>query len=179
MTPPPNKVVSGWRASLDSTDINKEDFLPCFPAGSAGKESTCNAGDLGLIPGLGRSPGEGKGYPPQYSGLENSMDCIAHGVTKSQTQLSDSLSSHGGVHTTLKTHKKPFLSGIKQQLWEFSADGKMVLRHSPLVTFLAVRIIQLQSQPPSGGGGHLIDNSARRRAAQIWNEIFIIPLQGQ
>ena len=52
-------------------------------------ESTCNAGDLGLIPGLGRSPGEGKGYPLQYSGLENSMDCIVQGVTKSQTQLSD------------------------------------------------------------------------------------------
>ena len=54
-----------------------------FPCGSAGKESTCNAGDLGLIPGLGRSPGEGKGYPLQYSGLQNSMDCIVHGVTKS------------------------------------------------------------------------------------------------
>ena len=52
-----------------------------FPFGSAGKESTCNAEDLGSIPGLGRSPGEGKGYPLQYSGLENSKDCIAHGVT--------------------------------------------------------------------------------------------------
>ena len=59
-----------------------------FPCGSAGKESTCNMGDLGLIPGLGRSP-EGKGYPLQYSGLEDSMDCIAHGVAKSWTQLSD------------------------------------------------------------------------------------------
>ena len=45
-----------------------------FPCGSAGKESACNVGDLGLIPGLGRSPREGKGYPLQYSGLENSMD---------------------------------------------------------------------------------------------------------
>ena len=45
-----------------------------FPCGSAGKESACNAGDLGLIPGLGRSPGEGKGYPLQCSNLENSMD---------------------------------------------------------------------------------------------------------
>ena len=44
---------------------------------------------LGSIPGLGRSPGEGKGFPLQYSGLENSMNCIVHGVTKSQTQLSD------------------------------------------------------------------------------------------
>ena len=58
------------------------------PSGSAGKESACNAGDLGSIPGLGRSPGEGKGYPLQYSGLESSMDCIAHGVTKSRTRLS-------------------------------------------------------------------------------------------
>ena len=56
-----------------------------FPCGLVGKESTCNAGDLGLIPGLRRSPGEGKGYPLQYSGLENSMDCVVHGVSKSQT----------------------------------------------------------------------------------------------
>ena len=60
-----------------------------FPDSSVGKESTCSAGDLGSIPGLGRSPGEGKGYPLQYSGLENSMDCVGHGVTKSQTQPSD------------------------------------------------------------------------------------------
>ena len=59
-----------------------------FPCGSAGKESACSAGDLGLIPGLGRSPGEGKGYPLQYFGLENSTDCMVHGVTKSWTQLS-------------------------------------------------------------------------------------------
>ena len=56
---------------------------------TAGKESACNVGDLGLIPGLGRSPGEGKGYPLLYSGLENSMDCIVHEVAKSRTQLSN------------------------------------------------------------------------------------------
>jgi len=50
-----------------------------FPGDSA---DACNAGDLGLIPGLRRSPGEGKGYPLQYSGLENSMDCTVHGVTR-------------------------------------------------------------------------------------------------
>ena len=61
----------------------------CLPCGSAGKESTCNAGDLGSIPGLGRSPGEGKGYPLQYSGLENSTACIVHGVAKSRTGLND------------------------------------------------------------------------------------------
>ena len=60
-----------------------------FPSGSAGKESACNAGDLGSIPGLGRCPGEGNGYPFQYSGLENSVDCIVYGVAKSWTQLSD------------------------------------------------------------------------------------------
>ena len=56
-----------------------------FPCGSAGKKSTCNVGDLGLIPGFERSPGEGKGYPLWYSGLENSMNCIVHGVSKSRT----------------------------------------------------------------------------------------------
>ena len=54
-------------------------------------ESACSAGDLDLIPGLGRSTGEGNGYPLQYSGLGNSMDCIVHGVTESQTQLSNFL----------------------------------------------------------------------------------------
>ena len=57
--------------------------LSGFPGGSAGKEPTCNEGDLGPIPGLGRSPGEGNGYPFQYAGLENSMDCIVYGVAKS------------------------------------------------------------------------------------------------
>ena len=65
-----------------------------FPDGSDSKKSACNAEDLGLIPGLGRSPGEGNGNPLQYSGLENPMDrdawkATVHGVTKSQTQLSN------------------------------------------------------------------------------------------
>ena len=56
-----------------------------FPDSSAGKESACNAEDPSLIPGTGRSDGEGNGYLLQYSGLENSMDCIVHGVAKSWT----------------------------------------------------------------------------------------------
>ena len=60
-----------------------------LPYGSAGKESTLNVGDLSLIPGLGRSPGEGKDYPLQYSGLENSMDYIVHGFRKIQTQVNN------------------------------------------------------------------------------------------
>ena len=79
----------------------RSDTLPTpvflgFPGVSAGIESAINLGDLGsipgfrrLIPGLGGSPGEGTGYLLQYCGLENSMDCIVHGVTNSQTQLSD------------------------------------------------------------------------------------------
>ena len=56
-----------------------------FPGGSAGKESTHSVGDLFSIPGLGRSPGEGNSYLLQYSGLENSMDCMVHGVANSWT----------------------------------------------------------------------------------------------
>ena len=59
-----------------------------FPDSSVGKESACNAGDPHLIPGSGISSGERIGYPLQYSSLENSMDCIVHGVTKSWTRLS-------------------------------------------------------------------------------------------
>ena len=59
-----------------------------FPGGSAGKESACNVGDLDSIPGLGRSPGEGKGYPLQYSGLENPMDCHKELDTTEQLSLS-------------------------------------------------------------------------------------------
>ena len=66
-----------WRRDRLPTPV----FL-CFPGSSAGKESAHNIGDMGCIPGLGRSPGEGIGYPLQYSGLENAMD---HTVTKSQT----------------------------------------------------------------------------------------------
>ena len=56
-----------------------------FPDNSVGKESTCSVGDLDLIPGLGRFPGEGKGYPLQYSGLGYSMDWIVHGIAESGT----------------------------------------------------------------------------------------------
>ena len=60
-------------------------WLSSSSSGSAGKESACTAGDLGSIPGLRRCPGEGKGYPLQYSGLENPRDCIVHGVAESDT----------------------------------------------------------------------------------------------
>ena len=56
-----------------------------FLGSSAGKDSVCNVGDLGLMPGLGRSPGEGKGYSLQYSGLENPMDYTVHGCKELDT----------------------------------------------------------------------------------------------
>jgi len=81
-----------------------------FPYGLAGKESACNAGDLGLIPGLRRSPGEGKGYLLQYSDLENSMDCIVHGVAQSQTQLRDfHLLTHSFLIITCNPTDAPYL----------------------------------------------------------------------
>ena len=69
--------------------LTPETFCMGFPGGLAGKESSCNTTDLGSNPGLGRSPGEGNCYPLQYSGLENSMDCIDHGVSKSWKGLNN------------------------------------------------------------------------------------------
>ena len=68
----------------------------------ADKESACNEGDLGSIPGLGRCPGGGNDYSLQYSGLENSMDCMVRGVTKSRTRLSD-------FHFTTLIPEDPFV----------------------------------------------------------------------
>ena len=86
--PPENLTDQGIKSMFLTSGALAGGFLPTpgflgFPCGSAGKESACHVEHLGLIPGLGRSPGEGKGYPFQYSGLENSMDCIVHGVAKS------------------------------------------------------------------------------------------------
>ena len=104
----------GWEDPLEKEKATHSSILG-FPCVSAVKESTCNAGDLGSIPGLGRSSGEGKGYPLQYSGLENSVDCIVLGVTKSWTQLSDSLH-----FTSLRTvaHQVPLSMGfLRQGYW--------------------------------------------------------------
>ena len=79
-----NALKIPWRRDRLPTPV----FLG-FPGDSAGEESASNAGDLGSIPGWGRSPGEGHGNPLQYSGLQNSMDCIVQGVAKSGTRLSD------------------------------------------------------------------------------------------
>ena len=113
-----------WRKNRLPTPV----FLG-IPFGSAGKESTCNAGDLGSIPGLGRSPGEGNSYPLQYSGLENSMDCIIHGVTKSWTQLSH-------FHFHFLTHVKPQIYHIPHRgflgSWATSTQTRMYVCECPI-----------------------------------------------
>ena len=76
-------------------------YMLGFPCDSAGNESTCNEGDLGSIPGLGRSPGEGQSYSLQHSGLENLMVCLVHGVPRSRTQLSD-FHFHFSIHIGTK-----------------------------------------------------------------------------
>ena len=95
-----------------------------FPCGSAGKESACNAGDLGLIPGLGRSPGEGNGYPLQYSGLENSMDCRVHGVANSQTRLSD---FHKKFTKGMNRDKFPMWETSRWRIWDWT-EGQAIGR---------------------------------------------------
>ena len=101
---PPASLAYSFRRS----SRGKQSFIPLwihralqmylgFPDRSVGKESSCNAGDLGSIPGLGRSPGEGKHCPFQYSGLENSRDSIGHGLATSRTWLSN-------FHFTLQTY---------------------------------------------------------------------------
>ena len=90
----PPAVRETWFRSLLWEDPLEKGRLPTpaflgFPGGSAGEESACNVGDLGSISVLRRSSGEGNSYPLQYSGLENSMGCIVHGVAKSWTRLSD------------------------------------------------------------------------------------------
>ena len=72
-------------------------IIPSFPHSSVGKESARNAGDLGSIPGLGKSPGEGKGYPLQYSSLENSMDCIVHGLPSVRKESACNVGDLGSI----------------------------------------------------------------------------------
>ena len=92
-SPPGSSVHGIFQARiLFCRSIIKGKPILSFPCGSAGKESACNVGDLGSIHGLGGSPGEGKGCPLQYSGLEDSIDCIVYGVAELDT--TEQLSLH-------------------------------------------------------------------------------------
>ena len=134
-----------WRRDRLPTPV----FLG-FPCGSADKESTCNVGDLGSIPGLGRSPWEGKEYPLQYSGLENSVDYIVHGVTRSRTRLSDfhfqlmygmssSLSRVPGVEWVLN---KCLLNGWVRRLRFSLGENCVTLGATVLIMALSNRMKQ-------------------------------------
>ena len=116
-----------------------------FPCGSAGKESTCNIGDLGLIPGLGRFPEEEKGYPLQYSGLENSMDCIVHGVTKSQTQVSLSrhIKKYGQISLKAKIHKTTFVLKCVTQPDFLPVCSVSILNHSWPTKWIWLRFLEI------------------------------------
>ena len=103
-----------------------------FPRDSAGKEFACNVGDLGSIPRFGRSLGEGKGYPVQYSGLENCMDCIVHVVTKNQTWLSD---FHFLRKIKTNHQHKNGLIGLKKQ-YLFTKGTLVSVRHCSMYLLL-------------------------------------------
>ena len=116
-----------WRRDRLPTPV----FLG-FPCGSAGKESACNAGDLDSIPGLGRSPGEGKGYPLQYSDLENSKGCIVHGVTKSWTQLS----TFHSIFPSFRVFSNESALCVRwPKYWRFSFSISISNENSVLISF--------------------------------------------
>ena len=115
---------SGLRKTSKGEGSRKEvaRFLG-FPCGSAGRESSCSAGDLASVSELGRSHGEGKGYPLQYSGLEKSMDCIGHGEAESDTAewLSLSKSDYKGPESEL--FGSPSILMSLQKFWVALTDG--------------------------------------------------------
>ena len=120
-----------------------------FPGDSAGKESTCNAGDLGSNPGLGRSPWEGIGYPLQYSGLENFMDCTDHhGVGKNQTRLSDlhSLKGFGALLVAWGSWRRKeglAVSFLGQHFWASCQDDPTKFFQNSKTTNTIVQCLKL------------------------------------
>ena len=116
----PGCCDSWGRKESDTTEpLNWTELNWCnhmgFSGCSDGKESVCNAGELGSIPGLGRSPGEGNGYSLQYSGLKNSVDSIVHTVAKSWTWLSNfTFTSFSCNHTDMKLRELPESSSSSQ-----------------------------------------------------------------
>ena len=158
-------IVYGVPKGPDTTErlsLHRNVFIWDFLNGSAGKESACNAEDLAAIPGLGRSSGEGNGYPLQYSGLENSTNSIVHGVSKSRTWLSDfHFTSLDKCKATLGTaiwqrqlvacQESPFLFFLKHNL-------DFLIGYS--ITWSKVSVSQTSSQP---------------RVRVMWGEVTILP----
>ena len=125
-------------------------YILGFPCGSAGKETACNVGDQSSTPGLGKSPGDGKGYPLQYSGLENSVDCIVHRVAKSWTGLSD-FYFHFHFHICIRT----FISK------HFSREMKNMSTQRPVMNItiiLICKMTKILSKPQCPSSGEYINN---------------------
>ena len=150
-----------WFNSWVGKILWRRDRLPTpvflgFPGGSAGKEYACNAGDLDSFPGLGGSLGEGKGYPLQHSGLENSRDCLSHGVAKSPTRLSNFPFFHPlytlwiDHHFMSSSHLPPYTVII--MLWTFLllwiAPHELLYIGRLCLLVSLTRFIQLPHRPP-------------------------------
>ena len=122
-----------WRRDRLPTPV----FLG-FPCGSSGKESARSVGDLGSIPGLGRSPGEGKGYPLQYSSLENSTDYKVHRLAKSRTRLSDfHVHCHARVTWAKKHFSETILSSFLLQGLTYPPPSVILFRNKQRLTVIA------------------------------------------
>ena len=132
---------------LDSSNFLPPSFSKGFPCGSAGKESSCNAGDLDSILGLVRPSWTRKGYPFQYSGLENSMDCIVHGVAKSQTGLGD---FHFSSFSKLvrSDHVKPNSATSLQHCRPSSFHGHLPSPNHPWTFTVVPSLISLPPRVP-------------------------------
>ena len=135
-----------------------------FPCGSAGRESACNAGDLGSVPGLGRFPGEGKGYPPQYSGLENSMTVLSMGL-KSQTRLSD-------FHFTWQCNRNEVtVQGGVVGLFHVTSQGLGVVHHmTPLSPWVLSFSLWLKLSPRHI---HVSAHRERKGRKSIWLDLLV------
>ena len=114
-----------------------------FPGGSASKESACNAGDLGLIPGLERSLGKGKGYPLQYCVLENSMDCVVHRVAKSRE---DSQGKKMATHSSTLAWKIPWMEETGR-LQSMGSESQTRLSNFP-GSLIFLSLLSASSLPP-------------------------------
>ena len=143
-----------------------------FPCDSAGKESACNAGDLGSISGLERSPGEGKGYPLQYSSLENSMDCMVHGVTESRTQL-----SHFHFHflwASLVTQRVKHLPAMWETwVWSLGQEDPLEKEMATHYSILAWRIPWMEE--PGGlqsTGSQRVGNNWELHSLNIYSKVW-------
>ena len=131
-------MMNKWMMISWHSGILETHSVMGFPGGSDGKESACSEGDLGLIPGLGRSPGEGNGYPVPFSGLENSMDCIVIGAAKSWTQSSMIEVANLKYWWTTICLPVPFI--IKSLNWRCWESWNLMLRNSNHLLFSSFKM---------------------------------------